>query len=248
MSVCPSPILGLEAVQAPAGGCAGCRSIEAQPGLSLAAPACCSQGRPPTGAGHISSERPMHISFQIIRRGLAQGRHRADPALPQPPIPPPVFTHRLVAPMMNTVFLEVMPSISVSSWLSTRSPAPPASPAARSGATHISQLYELVGLSSGRRRYTAPDGRRCALCVQAGWGRHAWEGGQVGLLGAAARSSPPSCWPAHPSCRAAPRWNPTHRRRARKEPTGAPAGGGGGQGRRGGAGRSVRLRSFRAMS
>jgi hypothetical protein len=30
--------------------------------------------------------------------------------------------------MMNTVFLEFMPSISVSSWFSTRSAAPPASP------------------------------------------------------------------------------------------------------------------------
>jgi hypothetical protein len=30
--------------------------------------------------------------------------------------------------MMNTVFLLFMPSISVSSWLRTRSAAPPASP------------------------------------------------------------------------------------------------------------------------
>jgi hypothetical protein len=36
---------------------------------------------------------------------------------------------RLVAPMMKTVFFEFMPSISVRSWLRTRSAAPPASPA-----------------------------------------------------------------------------------------------------------------------
>lgn len=35
----------------------------------------------------------------------------------------------LVAPMKNTLFLEETPSISVSSWLITLSPAPPASPA-----------------------------------------------------------------------------------------------------------------------
>ena len=39
-----------------------------------------------------------------------------------------MMSGRLVAPMMNTVFLEFMPSISVSSWLRTRSAAPPASP------------------------------------------------------------------------------------------------------------------------
>ena len=33
-----------------------------------------------------------------------------------------------VAPMMNTFFLELIPSISVSSWLMTLSAAPPASP------------------------------------------------------------------------------------------------------------------------
>ena len=31
----------------------------------------------------------------------------------------------LVAPMMNTFFLELIPSISVSTWLITRSAAPP---------------------------------------------------------------------------------------------------------------------------
>jgi hypothetical protein len=46
-----------------------------------------------------------------------------------------ILTHRLVAPMMKTVFLEFMPSISVSSWFSTRSAAPPASPALRSAGT-----------------------------------------------------------------------------------------------------------------
>ena len=36
--------------------------------------------------------------------------------------------HLLVAPMMKTFFLLLMPSISVSSWLMTRSAAPPPSP------------------------------------------------------------------------------------------------------------------------
>ena len=40
-----------------------------------------------------------------------------------------MMSGRLVAPMMKTVFLAFMPSISVSSWLRTRSAAPPASPA-----------------------------------------------------------------------------------------------------------------------
>ena len=39
----------------------------------------------------------------------------------------------LVAPMMKTVFLEFMPSISVSSWLSTLSAAPPAASASPEG-------------------------------------------------------------------------------------------------------------------
>lgn len=40
-----------------------------------------------------------------------------------------MMSGRLVAPMMKTVFFEFMPSISVRSWLRTRSAAPPASPA-----------------------------------------------------------------------------------------------------------------------
>ena len=40
----------------------------------------------------------------------------------------PSQSHLLVAPMMKTVFLLFMPSISVRIWLSTRSAAPPASP------------------------------------------------------------------------------------------------------------------------
>ena len=39
-----------------------------------------------------------------------------------------MMSGRLVAPMMNTVFFEPMPSISVRSWFSTRSAAPPSSP------------------------------------------------------------------------------------------------------------------------
>ena len=50
----------------------------------------------------------------------------------------------LVAPMMKTVFLEFMPSISVSSWLSTRSAAPPASPALQ----HTQQHNDAVSRNS----------------------------------------------------------------------------------------------------
>uniref|UniRef100_A0A6B0ULM7 Putative secreted protein n=1 Tax=Ixodes ricinus TaxID=34613 RepID=A0A6B0ULM7_IXORI len=39
-----------------------------------------------------------------------------------------MMSGRLVAPMMNTFFLLLMPSISVRIWLITRSAAPPASP------------------------------------------------------------------------------------------------------------------------
>ena len=39
-----------------------------------------------------------------------------------------MMSGRLVAPMMKTFFLAPTPSISVSIWFMTRSPAPPASP------------------------------------------------------------------------------------------------------------------------
>ncbi len=39
-----------------------------------------------------------------------------------------IMSGLLVAPMMNTFFFELIPSISVNSWLITRSAAPPPSP------------------------------------------------------------------------------------------------------------------------
>ena len=71
----------------------------------------------------------------------------------------------LVAPMMNTVFLAFMPSISVSSWLSTRSAAPPASPLEEPRCTAMES-------SSSKNSTQGADWRACRGCWRGGrgWG------------------------------------------------------------------------------
>lgn len=82
------------------------------------------------------------------------------PPWPLPPTPP--RAHLLVAPMMNTVFLAFMPSISVSSWLSTRSAAPPASPLLEPRCTAIES-------SSSKKSTQGADWRACGG-AGGGWG------------------------------------------------------------------------------
>ncbi|CCF45191.1 cell division control protein 48 [Colletotrichum higginsianum] len=53
-----------------------------------------------------------------MRESRRPGRHRAGSSC----------SGLLVAPMTKTFFFEVIPSISVEGWLTTRSEAPPASP------------------------------------------------------------------------------------------------------------------------
>ena len=76
--------------------------------------------------------------------------------------------HLLVAPMMKTVFLLFMPSISVSSWFSTRSAAPPASPALAAalvgdGVQLVEEQHARRALPGLVRRDLAHVGRRTHL-------------------------------------------------------------------------------------